>query len=231
MAGGFLNDRLDVNVNTQPIHCFFPCNPFEPPASGNVTFTDDYVFTVTGGFGQAFFEPCMFAETVVVGSQANFTSASFGGLTLSNGNHLCSSPGLRPIGSFIFGVPQTDTVSLVVEGGMGYAHAGLYGFDFFDASGNQLTTNVRFTLISVDLPEPSSRSFLTMGLTLFLAMRFGTLLGRYRKPRHGQPSGIAENGQGGRAGLSKQAGRCAAPGCHVSTARAGLSFAGGFPYL
>ena len=181
-AGGVLNGILDVNTNTTPVHCFPPSCTFEPSANG--TFTDDYVFTVTGGIGQALFEPCMFSGGVTVGSGANSSFASFGGLTVSNGNRSCFQ-GVSPvfIGSFTFGVPQTYTVSLSVQGAMGgFVVAELSGFQFFDPSGSPLT-NAHFTLVSVDLSEPTALSLLGIGLMFFLAMRIRRM--RLRGRFHG----------------------------------------------
>ena len=109
---------------------------------------------------------------VTVGSGANSSFASFGGLTVSNGNRSCLQ-GVSPvlIGSFTFGVPQTYTVTLSVQGAMGgFVEAELGGFQFFDPSGSPLT-NVHFTLVSVDLPEPSGLSLLSVGVMFVLVAR------------------------------------------------------------
>jgi hypothetical protein len=47
--------------------------------------------------------------------------------------------------------------------------AGLGGFQFFDAAGTPITTD-HFTLVSVDLPEPSSFGLLGVGLMFLLVL-------------------------------------------------------------
>jgi len=151
--------------------------------SASATFADDYVFTVTGGTGAGFFVPCMEASTddFRVPSQAHvgFGIAGLGSGPFGQPNLILSTclggnqPGTQI--PFVFGVPQTFTATASgsagggLPGGEGDSQAGFRGFQFFDTSGNQLTS-VHFTLVSTSIPEPSAASLLGVGLMFILAL-------------------------------------------------------------
>jgi hypothetical protein len=186
-GGTYSSGSPGVTTSVEPPNCHFPCTT---AAVTNASFADDYVLTVTGGVGQGFFEPCMFAGGFGFGTEAQLASASFGEFTLTfAGSCAVPLPDIPLIQTlrtpFTFGVPQTFTVSLSIQfedGGTEYAD--LWGFHFFDTFGRPIT-NAHFTLVSVDLPEPSTLSLLSIGLVFLLAvgirgMRFRQPSSRYR---------------------------------------------------
>jgi hypothetical protein len=136
-----------------------------PPgfASATANFSGDYVFTVSGGSGNGFFFPLF-----VVDHNGGTAGISFAGIGPPCNPDIvnCSKP-------FTFGVPQIVAISMGGEAfgvstRVGDADARLDQILFFDPSGNELS-NVAFTLVSVDLPEPSVLSQLGIGL-IFLAL-------------------------------------------------------------
>jgi len=138
-----------------------------PPgfASATANFADDYVFTVSGGSGNGFFFPLFVLDHN--GGTAGISFAGIGGPPCLPDIVSCSKP-------FTFGVPQIVAISgagqaFGVSTRVGDAAARLDQILFFDPSGNELS-NVAFTLVSADLPEPSALSLLSIGL-IFLAVR------------------------------------------------------------
>lgn len=160
---------LSVGVDVSPSTRF-------PPGTGSASanFFDDFVFTVNGGIGNGFFFPCF------SGSSDAGTSVSIGlagiGLSISDLINIsnCGLPPFFPAPKpFTFGVPQIVQVGMTGSGNLPLtreagAAVGLDHILFFDPSGNQLS-NVTFTLVEV--PEPSARSLLSIGLIFLLAVR------------------------------------------------------------
>jgi hypothetical protein len=133
-------------------------------ASATANFSDDYVFTVSGGSGNGFFFPLFVLDHN--GGTAGISFAGIGGPPCLPDIVSCSKP-------FTFGVPQIVAIGMGGEAfgvstRVGDADAHLDQILFFDPSGNDLS-NVAFTLVSVDLPEPSVLSLLSIGL-IFLAL-------------------------------------------------------------
>ena len=132
--------------------------------SASALFHDDYVLTVTGGSGAGSLLPCILA-TWDNFRGSGMATIDFGGSALGT----IGNPRLGGVGScegsaipsilFVFGVPQTISVSMSATARVGIAPsqvddgATLSGFQFFDAAGQQLT-NVHFTLVSASVPEP-----------------------------------------------------------------------------
>jgi hypothetical protein len=138
------------------------------PGSGVATasFSDDYVFTIYGGTGNGSFCPVI---DTFHGSGA-FASMSFAGLTIVD----CPIPSQHK--PFTFGVPQIVSIDMSGQAsGVGALSGGARAsFEaspilFFDPAGNPLS-NVTYTLVSVDLPEPSAWSLLAVGAMFFLAV-------------------------------------------------------------
>jgi hypothetical protein len=145
-------------------------------AIGAANFSDDYVFTVFGGTGSGFFNPCF-----VGGGDGNvsmsFADGSYDASGQVNGTN-CR--GAILFEGFTFGVPQIVPVTMFAnvspfEREPGMASESLDHFMFFDPSRNQLS-NVTFTLVEV--PEPSAVSLLGVGLICFLAVR---IRGRFHR--------------------------------------------------
>jgi hypothetical protein len=144
-------------------------------ASASASFSNDYVFTITGGTGDGFFYPC-------ISSQENGGATggmSFGGIELIIfGAETC---GLAPRAApkpFTFGVPQIvhitmgASVSPAAFGREAGGTAFLREILFFDPSGNQLS-GVTYTLVPAPAPEPSALSSLSVGVMFFAAVWFG----------------------------------------------------------
>ena len=174
IANPVYGDSVDIAVETD----VFPESSF-PSA---VTFTHDYILTVTGGTGGGIFTPCLFTGRILSGPFALMggTSASFGNdsITSVNGSPVMTCPlrfgDLTSVTGlpFTFGVPQTFTVSLSIALDFeGFFRSELFGFQFFPTCmpfGPPCPTDIHFTLVSVDLPEASSWSLLAVGLMLLV---------------------------------------------------------------
>lgn len=152
--------------------------PGSAVASASASFSEEAVFTVSGGTGNGFFYPCVFATS------HNGGSASIGFGTFSGP---CLPPGSTFFGEqpFIFGVPQI--VQITAQGsvpGASFreltASATLGPILFLDSSGNPLP-NVTYTLVD-SVPEPSSRSLLSVGFMFFVVVRIRGMRfhGRFR---------------------------------------------------
>jgi hypothetical protein len=144
-----------------------------PPGMGGASanFFGSYVFTVFGGTGKGFFIP-----VPVTSESGGMAEASFAGLTSPPFCAPLTVPCLVSFAKpFTFGVPQIVDIGMSAEagsgglGGVGDAGAGFSEIAFADSSANPLS-NVSFTLVSVDLPEPSSWSLLAVGLMFLLAV-------------------------------------------------------------
>ena len=179
IANPVYQDAVDIAVEAD----VFPESIFP----SGITFTHDYVFTVTGGTGGGFFTPCLFTGQKFSGpfELLGGTSASFGSdsITTLNGSPTMTCPlrfgdltSVAPL-PFAFGVPQTFTVALSIGGDFeGSFRSELFGFQFSPSCspfGPPCPTDIHFSLVSVDLPEPSTLSMLGVGLMFFLAVVFG----------------------------------------------------------
>ena len=153
-------------------------------ATGNTTlFTSasvsgDFFFTVFGGTGQGSFYPCFLGG----GNHTAMEQGFFDGISVNfngAGNaHNCfgDGTGLFPFSKQLtFGASQivpfqiavsafADPAFILVSASLSFS-----GILFFDASGN-LLPNATYTLVSVDLPEPSPWSLLGVGLLFFVAV-------------------------------------------------------------
>jgi hypothetical protein len=150
--------------------------PAFPPGGGGealANFSDDYVFTVTGGTGEGVFHPCVSGDQDRTDAGAG---VSLGGIGVGVINPPCAdtSFAFSDSGPFTFGVPQI--VHYTIEGfanpsllhGSADATATFDGIVFFDPSGN-LLANVSFTLVEV--PEPAAWTFLSIGVLFSVAIR------------------------------------------------------------
>ena len=158
-----------------------PVPHHEDGSFASATFIDDYVLTITGGTGQGFFAPCLFAGAMFIGTQT-IDSASFGSASVNTGMGdrvgTCAS-GLNQYIAFTFDVPQTFTVSLSSLTGAGSGSASLTGLQFMTALPPFKPLNdAHFTLVSVDLPEPSAWSLLPVGVMFFLVVAIAARSGR-----------------------------------------------------
>jgi hypothetical protein len=133
-------------------------------------FSDDYVFTVFGGSGNGFFNPCF------VGGGDGHVSMSFADDSYdATGRGLNSTNCVGPIifESFTFGVPQIVPITMFANVSQplrfaeGIVSESLDHILFFDPLRNPLS-NITFTLVEV--PEPSSWSLLGVGSMFFLAV-------------------------------------------------------------
>jgi hypothetical protein len=172
-GGAYFSGSPGVTTSVEPPVCDYSSCTL---TFTNASFADDYVLTVTGGVGQGFFVPCMFAGGYGFGTEAQLASASFGNSTVTfGGSCAVPYPPFTPLiqllpTPFTFGVPQTFPISLSIrfeDGGVEYAD--IWGFQFFDTFGNPIT-NAQFTLVSVDLPEPCAWSLLSIGLMFVLVL-------------------------------------------------------------
>jgi hypothetical protein len=154
---------------------FLPSSPPDFRGGGaQASFSDDYVFTVTGGTGAGFFVPCLSGSTDAEAS----AGASFGSIALGlfafQRNSTCNGPpfffGQLP---FSFGVQQIVHFTISASAGPSPLRGSAFGmasFDgilFFDTSGHPLS-NITFTLVEV--PEPSAWSLLAVGAMFFLVV-------------------------------------------------------------
>jgi|SRR5580704_11360761 hypothetical protein len=149
--------------------------PFPPQTVASANFSDDYVFTVTGGTRNGTFFPC-FSASSDVGSSV---SMSFGGIgygisDLGQLFPVSNCLGKMPTGSpapFTLGIPQIVQVDIMGAAGFMIESGASESLDqilFFDPSGN-LLSNVTFTLVEV--PEPSAWSLLSIGLLFLMTVR------------------------------------------------------------
>jgi hypothetical protein len=133
-------------------------------SSAFASFTQDYIFTVTGAYGNGFAQPLLMVGGDSFGSFASAGgSASLGGCELNSnwgGGYSYCSPGSIP---FVFGTPQTLTLSLSAGASSNYrtppvdGEARWSGFAFFDAYGRPLSDfSYTFWPISQTTPEPST---------------------------------------------------------------------------
>lgn len=114
------------------------------------------------GLTRGYFVPCLSGLYALGGAaQASFGSVS--GATVQNSVDFfdtCLAP-INPTNEIAFtvGTPQTDALSIsdLAAGNHsgGQAIVNFSGFRVFDASGNDITSSVTYTLADVDVPEPS----------------------------------------------------------------------------
>jgi hypothetical protein len=163
-----------VSVSAGPITLGF--------GSASARFSGDYVFTVNGGIGNGFFCPVIF----VFHSSGGSAGMSFAGI---EGFSCDVFSEYQP---FTFGVPQIVGIGMGGDAGSGSrttdASAFLDQIAFSDPAGNPLS-NVTYTLASVDLPEPSTLSLLSVGLMFFVAARI-----RRMRFRGSHPNGLHSPG-------------------------------------
>jgi hypothetical protein len=137
----------------------------------------DFLFTVFGGTGQASFYPCFVAGGNHTAEEDGFfdgISVSFYGSSGSNcfGDGSGLFPSSKPL---TFGVSQIVPFQIAASAFAGFpffsvsASIGLARILVFDASGN-LLPNPSYTLVSVDLPEPSALSLVGVGLISLAAL-------------------------------------------------------------
>ena len=108
----------------------------------------------------------------------SFAGIGFGIIDHPGGNDNCFPNGQPARGTpkpFTFGVPQIVHVEVegsAFAGSFSFGAGGLESLDgirFYDPAGN-LLSNVNYTLVSVDLPEPSALSMLSIGMMFFVAV-------------------------------------------------------------
>jgi hypothetical protein len=142
-------------------------------------FSDDYIFTVNNGTGNGSFFPCF------AGGGGGTAMMSFDGIAvdvsfrdLRSGSCTFLPFSFAQSKPFIFGVPQIVHITMYAYatqvdrfGDHGMVSESLDHILFFDPAGNVLQ-NVNYTLVSVDLPEPSAVSLLGIGLMFCLAVHF-----------------------------------------------------------
>jgi hypothetical protein len=134
-------------------------NPFFPSASASVSFTEDYVLTVTGGSGGGFVEAQLSAYAQYSDPYAEVSAtASLGGCTAVPYYSFC-----REATPFVFNTPQILTlyVSLDASAGSGYnfgsngdAGASWGQFEFFNAQMQPIS--VSYTFIDTEIPTPEA---------------------------------------------------------------------------
>ena len=164
-----------VNVYTSQA----PCCSFHGSASAYSS--DTYAFTIMGGTGQGIFEPCI----LFAGDPPSYSvTMSFGSFSYSINTQSIPLLSTCDFGygkmPFTFGVPQIITISasgMAGGNGVGYIQLGI--IRFFDLSGNPLS-NVTYTLVSTTIPEPSSRTSLSVGLIFLLSVALFRLRFRER---------------------------------------------------
>jgi hypothetical protein len=174
-GGAFCNDgRFMASASASPRSVSVDAGFLSLMSGGggaDASFTDDYVFTVTGGTGDGFFYPCFSGRASVDGLGEGF----FGGIYEYVQGINCSRPVPHAI-PFTFGVPKIVHYSIGASASPSF-HRGeenvVLSFDgilFFDPSGNPLP-NVTYTLVSTPVPEPSALALLSVGLMLLLLVR------------------------------------------------------------
>jgi len=134
--------------------------------SAQASYTTTYQLLVTNGVGSGLFEPCFDVLSAISGGSA---SASFGRVAAFRNEVLCGGPPVLALDTtpFVFGVPQTDQLTMMALGGgfSGGGFASWSGFEVFDSSGNQLASAV-VSLIDITVPEPGFLAPLTTLLAL-----------------------------------------------------------------
>jgi len=166
-------------------------NPIRFPSSGSASahFSDDYVFTVSGGTGSGLFMPCFtasagFSSGSVVSVSMGFGGVGFGRNSFGTSGNCFGGPDPFFERPFTFGVPQI--VNFNIDGFASSARSEIDALEtlteiqFFDTAGHQLS-NVTFTLVSTSIPETSTLSLLTVGLVFLVAVRIrGMRYGAWR---------------------------------------------------
>jgi hypothetical protein len=135
-------------------------------SSASASFSEDYALTVFGGSGAGFAEPIMSAQGDSQGGMASAIASA----TLENSSGGCETgsanegPPLSTCGPgsvpFVFGVPQTLTLSLAAyatsgddySAGVQGAASGYVGFEFF-VNGDPYNATYTFTP-GAAVPEP-----------------------------------------------------------------------------
>jgi hypothetical protein len=148
-------------------------------ANASANYAAAFQVLITNGAGSGSFLPCMMAGINNLGGMA---SGSFGSVSVvgnSMGVQTCVQPPQAPPSAipFVFGVPQTEQLSLMASapsgspvdsrGTGGFASVGK--FEVFDSSGN-LLPSAQVSLIEVT-PEPSYLVPLTLLLAAVCLLR------------------------------------------------------------
>jgi hypothetical protein len=169
--------HVGASINPPGFSVFVEANPqFFASGGASAHFSEDYLFTVTGGTGSGFFAPCFYGAEFFGGITT--VSMGFGGVVFGPAGTAtnCTGPGPFPFQKpFSFGVPQIVNVS--IDGSVAVSHLtegaaqeSLTEIRFFDPAGNQLS-NVSYTLATLPTPEPSALSLAICGLALWLMFR------------------------------------------------------------
>ncbi|MGO4885582.1 MAG: PEP-CTERM sorting domain-containing protein [Bryobacteraceae bacterium] len=157
-------------------------------ASASASLTEDFVLTVTGGFGNGYAEPDLGAGGGGWGSYGvGWASASLGGCGVSSYGEGPPSVGC-PWNSvpFVFGVPEQLTLSESANVSLEYTATGIpavnagalvySGFLFFDANGQPLN-DVSYSFVPGDLPPATPEP----GTLLLSAIACAVLAGFARR--------------------------------------------------
>jgi len=139
----------------------------------------DFLFTMFGGTGEGSFYPCFVGGGNHTAEENGFfdgISVSFDGSAISSSNCFGDGTGFFPFSKpLTFGIPQIISFQVAASA---FAISPFFSVEsdlslrtilIFDTSGN-LLPNPRYTLVGVDLAEPSALSLLGMGLILLAAL-------------------------------------------------------------
>jgi hypothetical protein len=151
--------------------------PLPPPNNpgmwfpSNTTWSSTLLLDFTSGpvgLQGGYFLPCLHSANFNGVADANFgpvqNNATFDGSRSTCSGSPADFSAANDI-SFTFGVTQTFALALgaFAPGGitMGNASANFSSFEVFDSAGDNITSEVTFTLVDVDSPEPGT--FLPLG--------------------------------------------------------------------
>jgi hypothetical protein len=151
-----------------------PRGPYTIGGGASAHFAGDYIFTAASGLSSGWISPCV----LLIARSSSFAQATVGAASLSvENNHstgpsgTCLSPQDTAI-HFLAGVPVTFTISLTVGAFPPAAYqssaswAELLRLQLYDEQFHSALTDVHYTLVQADVPEPSTVWLFAGGLVL-----------------------------------------------------------------